>query len=328
MADDPNVPTQFGWDASDYDWQRGPMDLAAAARDGITFFTHKATEGATTRHRYYGEAMRRARDAGIPVLGAYHVVRTSPTIASQVQHMLSYLDSQTPWWRTHPCFFIQVDLELWEYDKVPASKGVEFADAIAAATGKAAVIYASRGQYGDQLANTMHMLWNANYGPNNEGHFRDLYAARGGDTGPGWTAYSGRTPVIWQYGSRTTIGSQDICDANAFRGPLADLMAVLNGGDDMDLGTPIPLPAYAYEELKGQTEAPYGELIGFLVARSVRAERQLAQMTADLAALKTGGVDLDALAAKVAAVMPKPPTAAEVAKAVNEDAAQRLRSAE
>jgi GH25 family lysozyme M1 (1,4-beta-N-acetylmuramidase) len=228
--------TIFGWDASDYDWGRGPMDLAAAARDGIVFFTHKATEGTGTRHRYYGEALNRARDAGIPVLGAYHVVRTSPSIASQVTYMLAYLDSQTPWWRAHPHFFIQVDLELWDYDKVPASVGEAFADAVQQASGKVAVIYASRGQYGNQLAGTSHELWNANYGSNPAVHFRQAYSARGGDGGPGWVTYSGRMPQIWQYGSRATIGSQTICDANAFRGTLAQLKELVNphatDGDD------------------------------------------------------------------------------------------------
>jgi GH25 family lysozyme M1 (1,4-beta-N-acetylmuramidase) len=229
MADDPNIPTLFGWDASNYDWQRGPMDLAAAARDGIVFFTHKATEGTSTRHDRYGEALRRARDAGIPVLGAYHVVRSNPSIASQVTYMLSYLDSQTPWWRQHPHFFIQVDLELWEYDKVPAAVGEAFADAVQQASGKVAVIYASRGQYGNELSGTSHDLWNANYGANIEDHYQAVYAARGGDSGPGWVTYSGRMPVFWQYGSRTRIGTQPICDANAFRGTLAQLKALVSG---------------------------------------------------------------------------------------------------
>lgn len=229
MADDPSMPTLFGWDASDYDWQRGPMDLAAAARDGISFFTHKATEGGSTRHRYYGEALRRARDAGIPVLGAYHVVRSSPSPQAQADFFLSYLDSQTPWWREWPCFFLQVDLEKWPYDAVPASAGEAFADIAGRAAGRPAVIYASRGQYGDQLNGTSHELWNANYGSNIEDHFRDVYAARGADSGAGWAAYSGRVPMFWQYGSRTTIGTQTICDANAFRGTLPELIARLNG---------------------------------------------------------------------------------------------------
>ena len=238
MADDPAIPTIFGWDASDYDWQRGPMDLKAAANDGIQFFTHKATEGTGTRHKNYGEALRRARDAGIPVLGAYHVVRSSPSPSAQVDYYLSYLDSQTPWWRSWPAWFIQVDLEKWSYDNVPASVGEAFADIVEQRTGRKAVIYASRGQYGNQLSGTSHELWNANYGPNIEDHYADVYAARGGDGGAGWVTYSGRMPVFWQFGSRTRIGTQTICDANAYRGTLAQLKALVGGastieGDEM-----------------------------------------------------------------------------------------------
>jgi GH25 family lysozyme M1 (1,4-beta-N-acetylmuramidase) len=233
MADDLSIPNVFGWDASDYDWQRGPMDLAAAARDGIQFFTHKATEATSTRHRNYGEAMRRARDAGIPVLGAYHVVRSAPSVASQVDYFLSYLDSQTPWWRDWPDFFVQVDLEKWSYDKVPAHIGESFADLVEQRSGRRAVIYASRGQYGNELSGTSHLLWNANYGTNPDMHFRSAYAFRGGDSGPGWVSYSGRIPTFWQYGSRTTIGSQTICDANAFRGTLDQMRALISGDVEM-----------------------------------------------------------------------------------------------
>jgi len=235
MADDPSIPTQFGWDASDYDWSRGPMDLGAAARDGIVFFTHKATEGTGTKHQRYGEALRRARDAGIPVLGAYHVVRSSPSVSAQVDYFLSYLDGQTPWWRNWPDWFLQVDLEKWSYDKVPASAGEAFADLVEQRTGRKAVIYASRGQYGNELNGTSHLLWNANYGANIEDHYAAVYAARGGDSGAGWVTYSGRMPVFWQYGSRTRIGTQTICDANAFRGTLAQLRALISTSGDNDM---------------------------------------------------------------------------------------------
>jgi hypothetical protein len=54
--------TIFGWDASDFDWPRGPMNLNAAASDGITFFTHKATEGTGTVHAHKRPSAR-SRDA-------------------------------------------------------------------------------------------------------------------------------------------------------------------------------------------------------------------------------------------------------------------------
>lgn len=216
--------TTFGIDCSDFDWSRGPMDVAAMARDGIQFLTHKATEGTGLRHIHYGAALTRAHDAGIPVLGAYHVVRSLGALSSQVQAFTDYLDEATPWWRTHPNFFLQVDLERWPYDDVAASTGTAFADLLATTTGKTVVIYASKGQYGNSLGGSR-PLWNAAY-PGGSGHYRELYAAAGGDAGRGWLPYSGRWPAFWQYSSSATIGSQPSCDANAFRGTLDQLLAL------------------------------------------------------------------------------------------------------
>jgi hypothetical protein len=222
--------TIYGWDASDFDWERGPMDLGAARRSGISFFTHKATEATSTRHVHYGEALNRAKAAGVPFLGAYHVVRSSPSIASQVAYLLDYVNAATPWWKTFPGFFWQVDLEIWGYDQVPASAGVAFAAELARQTGRGLFLYASRGQYGDSLGGSS-ALWNASYGGNAAGNFKSIYP---GDSSGGWSKYSGRVPDILQYGSRAIIGSQSTCDANAFRGTESDFARRI-GATDMAL---------------------------------------------------------------------------------------------
>lgn len=219
--------TLFGWDASDFDWARGPMDLAAAHADGIAWFTHKATEATNVQHWRLREGLERARDAGIEFLGAYHVVRSSPSPQAQVGYFLAYLDQQVPWWRTFPGFMLQVDLELWPYDQVPAAAGIAFANALQTSQHKQVLTYASRGMYGDSLTGIGTPLWNANYGKGNPAaHYPDAYP---GDDGQGWVAYSGQTPAMWQYGSRCTIGSQSGCDANAFRGTVADLRQLITG---------------------------------------------------------------------------------------------------
>lgn len=229
--------TVHGWDASDYDYGRGSMDLAAAQRDGIEFFTFKATESNNVKHGHYGQAMTNAKNAGISFLGAYHVVRSSPSAASQVDYFLAYVNAATPWWKDFSGWFFQVDLEKWPYDAVAASKGEEFADILEQRTGRKALIYASKGQYGDSLNGTSHPLWNANYGGNQVLTYRTAYVNRGGDNGPGWFKYSGVAPRIWQYGSNTIIGSQHTCDANAFKGTTSDFAAMIGGssssGDDM-----------------------------------------------------------------------------------------------
>src|SRR5882672_7841726 len=101
--------TVFGWDASDYDWNRGSMNLVIARSAGVSFFTYKATEGTTTKHAHYGEALNRARAAGIEFLGAYIVPRSGPSVLSQVDYFMAYVNSQTPWWTSYPGFFFQVD---------------------------------------------------------------------------------------------------------------------------------------------------------------------------------------------------------------------------
>ncbi|GAA1797080.1 hypothetical protein GCM10009835_14040 [Planosporangium flavigriseum] len=229
-------PCRFsaGIDASDYDWDRGPMDVAAAVRDGITFFTHKATEGTRTQHIHYGEALNRARAAGVPCMGAYLVPRTPGNnghgaIAEQVSYFLNYLDAQTPWWRSTPQFFIQVDTEHWGYDDVAPQYGAQACDLLRSQTGKWVIHYAPRWAYGDTIPGD-DPLWASSYGTNPAAPYRQAYP---GDDSSGWTPYSRRTPTILQFGSRLTIGSQPSCDGDAFRGTLAQFQAMVIGGDDL-----------------------------------------------------------------------------------------------
>jgi GH25 family lysozyme M1 (1,4-beta-N-acetylmuramidase) len=242
--------TVYGWDCSDFDWSRGGMSLTAAAADGIVMVTHKATEGTNVKHVHLADALNRGRAAGIPILGAYHVVRSSPSVAAQVSYYFSYLDQQVPWWRNWPGFVLQVDLEKWPYDPVTvpeaphryltearpamagperlyaAGTGASFAAELRARKPASAsvIVYASKGQYGDSLAGIGSPLWNANYPSTRSAPYRGLYP---GDKGAGWATYSGQMPVLWQYASTATIGSQPGCDINAFRGTLADLQALL-----------------------------------------------------------------------------------------------------
>src|SRR5262245_12707057 len=201
------------------------MDLAAAKADGITGFSHKATEGTSITHTHTGEALNRARNAGMEFIGAYHVVRSVSTSA-QVNYFLSYLDQVAPWWRSFPGFFLQVDLELWPYDQVSAATGISFASQLVAAQPKRVITYASRGQYGNTLNGIVTPLWNAAYGNDPAIHYPGAYP---GDGSSNWAPYSGWTPVFWQYGSQLRIGNQPTCDCSAYRGTLDDLRQLIVG---------------------------------------------------------------------------------------------------
>jgi hypothetical protein len=214
----------YGWDASDFDHDRGPMDMAAARAAGIDFFTHKYTESTSTKH-HPAAAMNAARAAGIPFLAAYVVPRTpGPSVAAQAAYLIAYADQVTPWWRTFPGWFWQVDTEKWTYDSVSAATGAAMCAELRKRTGKATIHYAPKWAYGDDVPQP-DPLWASNY-VSGSGDFRTL---AGKITSAKWAAYSGRTPTILQYSSSATIGRQPTCDANLFRGTLADFAQLIGG---------------------------------------------------------------------------------------------------
>lgn len=214
-----------------------PVDLVAAVRHGIVFTTHLVCEGA----RFYRDpryALYAARAHGvIPLAGAYAVNHPGDQ-RPQVDWFIALLDQQSPWWRTGP-FLVQLDAEKFDYmSRAPSpAECQQWCDYFVDRTGGThrPVLYAPRWLYGDTMARVGYPLWASDYGGNPVASYRQAYP---GDAAGRWAAYSGRVPAILQYGSRLTIGSQHGCDANAFRGELAQLIALVGPG-----ATPPPAPA-------------------------------------------------------------------------------------
>jgi GH25 family lysozyme M1 (1,4-beta-N-acetylmuramidase) len=219
--------TVFGMDSSHYDGFISKAMAAKMVAEGIQFFTAKVSEATNYDDPADGTNLSNLRDAGVKVLGGYHVVRSSGTIKAQVEYYLSLLDRDEPWWRDFPGFFHQVDLELWGYDNVSAARGMDFGKALEDASQKLVVMYASKGMYGNGLrAWKPRPLWNANYPSNRKAGFKALYP---GDDGPGFVEYSDQMPLFWQYTSSATIGGLTTCDANAFRGTFDQLYQLITG---------------------------------------------------------------------------------------------------
>lgn len=230
--------TIFGWDASDYDWGRGPMDLASAKAAGVDFFTYKATESTNVKHVHYGEALNRARAAGVEFLGAYIVPRSGPSVSAQVDYFLAYVNEQTPWWTTYPGFFFQVDTEKWPYDQVTPQRGADVCAELRSRTGRRVVHYAPQWAYNGNIPQP-DPLWASDYGSNGTGTLQAKYP---GDSSTRWNPYSGRKPTFLQFGSNIIIGRQNTCDGNAFIGTIADLRLFITGspgvgGDDVIIVT-------------------------------------------------------------------------------------------
>lgn len=216
--------TIFGWDASHYDGDLTDADLARAAAEGIEFFSHKIGEGLSNTDTTAAGALNAARAAGIRVIGGYYFIHSGDMVAQAVR-CIALADKYVPWWRQFGGWFWQTDAETDVGGHLPSPAEVKlFSDTLASKSRKRVIVYASHGQYGDRLRGLGHPLWNANYPSTRKAGFKDLYP---GNSYAGWTAYSGQTPAICQYTSSATIAGHTTCDANAFRGSIDELLALI-----------------------------------------------------------------------------------------------------
>jgi Glycosyl hydrolases family 25 len=312
--------TIFGWDTSHYDGAITPAIAARAHAEGIVFATAKIGEGGNYDDPADGSNLKAFRDAGIKVIGGYYVVRSGISISAQVAHCIALADKDEPWWRTFPGWFWQTDLELWGIDQVGAATGIAFSEQLRAATGRTVVLYASHGMYGDKLRAWGGPLWNANYGANPTVPFRDAYP---GDNSLRWGSYSGQIPALLQYGSNTKIAGLTTCDANAFRGTLDELLALIrpssagdttmagfDAGDAHFLLTFKGLPADTPTESLGtavlgaqNNSAAALKKLDQLIASQAGQDKALAAQTLAIQALaSSGGVDAAPILAAIADV--------------------------
>jgi GH25 family lysozyme M1 (1,4-beta-N-acetylmuramidase) len=231
------MATIYGWDMSHYD----DPSIGSAVSQGYSFFTHKAGGDATDNELddWWGHVK------GLPasvVLGAYWVLYPgSPVMRADA--FLDRLDSVCAGWRSRDAFILQVDCEKWNNNQatVPSKADIKaFCDRLVARThGRyRPIVYAPKWVYGDSLAGLGYPLWSSAY-VSGSGYGSSLYAKAGGDSGPGWKAYSGQVPAIWQFTSSANIPPQTTCDANAFRGSVAQLKALITPKKAQD-GPPAP----------------------------------------------------------------------------------------
>jgi GH25 family lysozyme M1 (1,4-beta-N-acetylmuramidase) len=215
--------TIFGWDLSHYD----SPDSTLAVSEGFKFLTHKAGGDANDAELgSWWSYMKPYRDRAL--LGAYWVLYPGNP-SGRADAFISRLDSQCPGWRDAP-FILQVDCEKWnnDPDTVPSKNEIEaFCDRLVYRMPKLRpIVYAPKWVYGDSLKGLSYPLWASSY-VSGSGVASVLYP---GDSSSRWGAYSGQVPAILQFTSSATIAGQTTCDANAYRGTLAQLTALVAPG--------------------------------------------------------------------------------------------------
>lgn len=226
--------TQYGWDMSHYD----VPDIGTAVSEGYSFITHKA--GGDANDNELDEWWADVRGLGGNVLlGAYWVLYPGNP-AGRADLFLERLDTVCPGWRARDAFLLQVDCEKWNNNPatMPGKADIKaFCDRLVARTAGQyrPVVYAPEWAYGSSLAGLGYPLWASHY-VSGSGYGSTLYANAGGDTGPGWDAYSGQTPLILQFSSSAKVAGQTTCDVNAYRSTLASLKSVVRPS------VPVPPP--------------------------------------------------------------------------------------
>lgn len=215
--------TTFGWDMSHYD----APSIGNALAEGISFLTHKAGGDASDPEIAQWWNNVKGLNPDKVMLGAYWVQYPGNPIG-KADAFLARLDATCPGWRNRP-FILQVDCERWNNDPgtVPSISDVNaFCDRLVAKMPKLRPIgYLPDWVYGD-ISKFKYTVWSSKYA-GGSGPFKSLYP---GDNSSLWAGYGGKSVTILQYSSKATIGGQTTSDANAFRGTLAQLQAILAPG--------------------------------------------------------------------------------------------------
>jgi GH25 family lysozyme M1 (1,4-beta-N-acetylmuramidase) len=332
--------TIFGWDESHFD----APSIGTALAEGIKFITHKAGGDATDTELPAWWSGVKGLDPTRVLLGAYWVLYPGNPVG-RADAFITRLDAACPGWRDRP-FLLQADCEEWNGNPATVPNRTEvgaFCDRLVAKMPKLRpVVYAPKWVYGDRLTGLGYPLWASAY-VTGVGGFKGLYP---GDSNSRWGKYSGQTPAILQYSSSATIGGQTTCDANAYRGTLADLIALAAPGWETDMPL-TPADAQLVVKTLLDTELPfpydaknptrtYRDIVRYTPSKDVIdaqlrpdfagiLEAVAAQPTVDVAALGaavTAGV-LAALTPEVLATLPAD-FAENVATAVLDGLSRRL----
>ncbi len=212
--------TIFYPDVSDYQ--------AGISFTGCVIAMVKATENDNYINPDYAAAKVRAADAGA-YFCAYHFLHAGNG-AGQASYAYARVGSGIP---------LMIDCEPTYNSNGSIASAPQISDAVAFIN-----------QY-RALGGTVHLLylphwyWQGNLGQASLAPVSDLgmllvssdYTGYS-DTGPGWSAYGGMTPLIWQYTSTATLNGVSNVDMNAYQGTPADFQAQVSSGAQTS-GNPI-----------------------------------------------------------------------------------------
>ena len=180
----------------------------------------KATESTNYRNPDYAAAKTRAANAGA-YFCAYHFLHAGNGVG-QAQFAFSVVGASVP---------LMIDFEPAYNANGTIASAPQISDAVAfineyrSLGGKVYLLYLP------------HWYWQGNLGQPALTPVIDLgmllvssdYTGYS-DTGPGWAAYGGMTPLVWQYTSTATLNGVVNVDMNAYKGTVSDFEAQVTTG--------------------------------------------------------------------------------------------------
>lgn len=210
----------FGVDLSNNNWGGRPPAaivpiLNEIVAEGFTFVEHKVSEGNYYTDPYWPTVLQWGRDTGNIIVG-YHYV-TVDDAAEQAQTYLSNVGDPTV-----PCM---LDFEanggdianFWAVWRAFAAAGVNMRLSY--------IPHWYWAQIGSpSLADVVGLVASSYVG--GTGYASVLYP---GPNWPGWNSYGGARPQLLQFTDRAVVAGLS-CDADAFRGSVADLHRLLGTG--------------------------------------------------------------------------------------------------
>jgi hypothetical protein len=296
----------WAWDTSNYDYDRGGVDVTRAVAEGVAGMTAKVSEGTSYRDPFWPVTAGKLRPSTLTWWGPYHVLypASMASIPAQVQVLVQILDATVPGWRTDPRCIPQLDAERFSYmSRAPSvAECNEFRARLIAARGGGDVLgYLPAWLYGAAASGYAGPLWSSSY----VGGSGTLAALYPGDGGVGLRPYSagGKPPELWQFTAAATIAGQHPCDGNVTRRPAAQLVNLVNGSleDDMPFdgqgfkdtiinAPPPPGGPHGGQPVQGGMRI--GDIIGWSVAAQASALTGLTSLDAKVTALATALANL------------------------------------
>lgn len=234
--------TIYGIDVSNH---QGNFDFAAAKREGFTFATHKVTEGAGYRDKYWPRAREQMAEHFPGLFGGYVFCRKESHPEREADTLLAHLgDPRIP---------VQLDYE----DTTGGGDIDDLRARITAIQARGMRVFANylpRWFWRDRmrapnLAGTP-PLWNSHY-VTGTGFASLLYETSSATVTQGWAPFHEGAPniEILQFSEKGRVAGQ-LIDVNAYRGDINQLRALFSGGTTQEASV-ADTPQLVLDQLTG-----------------------------------------------------------------------------